>query len=157
MSVHLSSVRLLRTPWTAAYQAPPPMGFSRQEYWSGVPLPSPIHPWSSPLKAFALEVALVVKNPPANAGDATVDLIPGLGRYPGKRKWQPTPVFLPRETQGQRSLGSHRPGCHKESDMTKRHATHTHAAWVAIGSWFLDMSRPYSLVTGLQNKVTFPF
>jgi len=28
------------TPWTAAYQAPPPMGFSRQEYWSGVPLPS---------------------------------------------------------------------------------------------------------------------
>ena len=37
----LSSVRLLATPWTAAYQAPPPsMGFSRQEYWSGVPLPS---------------------------------------------------------------------------------------------------------------------
>ena len=31
----------LRTPWTAAYKAPPPMGFSRQEYWSGVPLPSP--------------------------------------------------------------------------------------------------------------------
>ena len=31
------------TPWTAAYQAPPSMGFSRQEYWSGVPLPSPIH------------------------------------------------------------------------------------------------------------------
>ena len=37
----LSHVRLLATPWTAAYQAPPPMGFSRQEYWSGVPLPSP--------------------------------------------------------------------------------------------------------------------
>ena len=37
----LSRVRLLATPWTAAYQAPPPMGFSRQEYWSGVPLPSP--------------------------------------------------------------------------------------------------------------------
>ena len=36
----LSRVRLLATPWTAAYQAPPPMGFSRQEYWSGVPLPS---------------------------------------------------------------------------------------------------------------------
>ena len=33
----LSRVRLLATPWTAAYQAPPPMGFSRQEYWSGVP------------------------------------------------------------------------------------------------------------------------
>ena len=38
----LSRVRLLVTPWTAAYQAPPSMGFSRQEYWSGVPLPSPI-------------------------------------------------------------------------------------------------------------------
>ena len=36
----LSRVRLLATPWTTAYQAPPPMGFSRQEYWSGVPLPS---------------------------------------------------------------------------------------------------------------------
>ena len=37
----LSRVRLLETPWTAAHQAPPSMGFSRQEYWSGVPLPSP--------------------------------------------------------------------------------------------------------------------
>ena len=37
----LSCLRLLATPWTAAYQAPPSMGFSRQEYWSGVPLPSP--------------------------------------------------------------------------------------------------------------------
>ena len=36
----LSCVWLLATPWTAAYQAPPSMGFSRQEYWSGVPLPS---------------------------------------------------------------------------------------------------------------------
>ena len=35
----LSRVRLFATPWTAAYQAPPPMGFSRQEDWSGVPLP----------------------------------------------------------------------------------------------------------------------
>ena len=37
----LSCVRLLVTPWTVAYQDPPSMGFSRQEYWSGVPLPSP--------------------------------------------------------------------------------------------------------------------
>ena len=37
----LSRVWLLATPWTAAYQAPPSMGFSRQESWSGVPLPSP--------------------------------------------------------------------------------------------------------------------
>ena len=38
----LSHVRVLVTPWTAAYQAPPTMEVSRQEYWSGVPLPSPI-------------------------------------------------------------------------------------------------------------------
>ena len=37
----LSCVRLLAIPWTAAHQALPSMGFSRQEYWSGVPLPSP--------------------------------------------------------------------------------------------------------------------
>ena len=37
----LSCVRLFATPWTATYQAPLFMGFSRQEYWSGVPLPSP--------------------------------------------------------------------------------------------------------------------
>ena len=37
----LSRIQLLATPWTAAYQAPPSMGFFRQEYWSGVPLPSP--------------------------------------------------------------------------------------------------------------------
>ena len=36
----LSRVRLLATPWTAAYQAPPSMGFAGQEYWSGLPLPS---------------------------------------------------------------------------------------------------------------------
>ena len=38
----LSRVRLFETPWTAAHQAPPSMGFSRQEYWSGVPSPSPL-------------------------------------------------------------------------------------------------------------------
>ena len=39
----ISRVRLLATTWTRAYQAPPAMGFSRQEYWSGVPLPSPTY------------------------------------------------------------------------------------------------------------------
>ena len=44
----LSGVQLLATPWTAAYQAPLSMGFSRQEYWSGVPLPSLIYMYSLP-------------------------------------------------------------------------------------------------------------
>ena len=37
----LSRVRLFATPWTVAHQGPPSMGFSRQEYWSGLPFPSP--------------------------------------------------------------------------------------------------------------------
>ena len=41
----LNCVRLLATPWTAAYQAPSSIGFSRQEYWSGLPLPSPSLNW----------------------------------------------------------------------------------------------------------------
>ena len=40
---HFSRVRLCMTPWTAAYQAPPSLGFSRQEHWSGLPFPSPMH------------------------------------------------------------------------------------------------------------------
>ena len=65
-----SRVRLLVTPRTAAYQAPLSMGFSRQEYWSGLPLPSPrdllnpgIKPWSPALQADS-SVAQMVKNPP---------------------------------------------------------------------------------------------
>ena len=57
----LSRVRLSATPWTVAYQAPPSMGFSRQEHWSGLPFPSPgdlhnpgIKPGSPALKADAL-------------------------------------------------------------------------------------------------------
>ena len=49
----LSHVRLLATPWTAAYQASPSMGFSRQEYWSGLSLPSPYDTWSTS-KCYAL-------------------------------------------------------------------------------------------------------
>ena len=51
----LSRVRLLVTPWTAAHQAPPSMGFSRQEYWSGVPLPSPAKARGSPNQLYFTE------------------------------------------------------------------------------------------------------
>ena len=40
---HFSRVQLLATPWTAAHQAPLSLGFSRQEHWSGLPFPSPMH------------------------------------------------------------------------------------------------------------------
>ena len=57
----LSRTRLFANPWTVAYWAPPSMGFSRQEYWSGLPFPSlrnipdpGIEPWSPALLADAL-------------------------------------------------------------------------------------------------------
>ena len=53
-----SRVRLLATPWTAAYQATTPsMGFSRQEYWSGVPLPSPMNVSALGFSAILINVA----------------------------------------------------------------------------------------------------
>ena len=47
---------------------------------------------------------LAVKNPPANAGDMRLGLDPWIGKMPWKRAWQPTPVVLPGESHGQRSL-----------------------------------------------------
>ena len=49
----------------------------------------------------------VITNLPANAGDA--DLIPGLGRFPWRRKWQTTPGFLPGKSHGRRSLAGYSP------------------------------------------------
>ena len=64
----------------------------------------------------------MVKNLPANAGG--MGSIPGLGRFPWRRKWQPTPVLLPAEFHAQRILVGYSPwGC-KESDMTEP-LTHT--------------------------------
>ena len=58
----LRCVRLLATPWTAAYQAPPSMGFSRQEYWKiGVPLPSPKYCYDQVKKFYQREIMIVGK------------------------------------------------------------------------------------------------
>ena len=89
----LSRVHLLVNPGTAAHQAPPSMGFSRQEYWSGMPFPSPgdvpnpgIESRSPTLQADALPSEQPGKpdgkEPPFNAEDP--GLIPGLGRSPGE-------------------------------------------------------------------------
>ena len=56
----LSRVWLLATPWTAAYQAPPSMGFSRQKYWSGVPLPSPSFRYGEALLALCQEYFFLI-------------------------------------------------------------------------------------------------
>ena len=59
---------LLATPWTAAYQALPSMGFSRQEYWSGVPLPSPqLLEWI-PKAEFSREIVSIISSEGKGAG-----------------------------------------------------------------------------------------
>ena len=64
-------------------------------------------------------MALVVKNPPANAGDVRdVGSVPGSGRSPRGGHGNPTPVFLPGESHGQRSLAGG-PWARKESDTTE--------------------------------------
>ena len=81
----LSCVRLLATPWTAAHQTPPSMRFSRQDYWIGVPLPSPFPRWLSG------------KESTCNSRDANQEI-------PRRRQWHPTPVPLPGKSHGWRSL-----------------------------------------------------
>ena len=78
---------------------------------------------------------LVVKNPPANAGDIRdVGLIPGWGRFPWMKKWQPTPVFWPEKFHGQRSLAGYSPWGLRELDMTEGLTTHTREqAWGGVG------------------------
>ena len=66
--------------------------------------------WCGYHLSWASQVALVVKNPRANAGDIRgVGSMPGWGRCPGGRAWQPTSVFFPGESHGQRSLVGHSP------------------------------------------------
>ena len=92
----LSHVRLLVTPWTAAYQASPSMGFSRQECWSGVPLPSPHKSWISTILKLT---ATWISKYPFLHGDTLVSkqcrrpvFNLWVGKIPWKREWLPTPV-----------------------------------------------------------------
>ena len=87
----ISRVQFLATPWTAAYQAPPPMEFSRQECWSRVPFPSPgdvldpgIEPWSSALQGDTLPSEPPGK--PKNTGVVAYSFPRGFSR-PRDRTW----------------------------------------------------------------------
>ena len=82
------------------------------------------------MHGYASQVALVVKNLPANAGDVRLGFNPCVGKIPWRRAWQPTPVFLPGESHGQRSLVATVYWVVKSqtqrSNLTGRHATHTY-------------------------------
>ena len=125
----LSCVWLLATPWTAAHQAPLSMGFSRQEYWSGAPLPSPTtKPRCQQICSHGLQSILgllwgfpgsaVVKNQPCQCRSCRRQ---GFDPWVGKN-----PVFLPGEFHGQRSLAGYTPWGHKQLDVTKT-TEHVHA------------------------------
>ena len=112
----LSRVRLLVTPWTAAYQAPPSMGFSRQEYWNGVPLPSPILRLPTPV-FLGFPCGSAGKESAYNAED--LGLIPGLGRSPGGRHGNPLQYSCLENPHEQRNLAGYSPWGHKELDTTE--------------------------------------
>ena len=57
---------------------------------------------------------------PANAGDTRHRFDPWVRKIPWRRQWHPTPIFLPGESHGQRSLVGYSPWAHKESDMTEQ-------------------------------------
>ena len=61
----------------------------------------------------------MVKNLPASAGDVRDGFSPWVGKIPWSGAWQPTPVFLPGESHGQRSLAGYSPWGHKELDTTE--------------------------------------
>ena len=115
----LSRVRLFTTPWTAAHQAPPSLGFSRQEYWSGVPLPSPepLQPNLTPLytmfdpsslwpnsRTFSKSFQIVLPFPPkicyttrrhlSPCCPGTVSYLPGWAPRSTTKVSAPVPSFL---------------------------------------------------------------
>ena len=70
-----------------------------------------------------------VNNPPASAGDMRCRFDPQVRKIPWRRAWQPTPVFLPGESHGQRSLAGYSPWGRKQSDMTEL-TEHTHGIFL---------------------------
>ena len=84
-------------------------------------------------------VVQMVKNPPANAGDARLGFHPWVRKTPWSRKWQPAPEFLPRKFHRQRSLADYSPWGHKESDRTEYSAQGVWAVpwitWPCVRLW----------------------
>ena len=110
----------LLTLWTVARQTPLSMEFSQQEYRSGLPSP-PLG--DLPSGFFTTSITWVMGLPDSSDGKGfysagNSSLILGLGRFPLRREWQPTPVFLPGELHGQRSLAGYSLWYRKETDMT---------------------------------------
>ena len=127
----VSHVQLFATPWTVAYQSLPSMGFSRQEYWSGLPFSSPgdlpnpgIEPRFPASHVDSLPIELSGKPPfclnsslsgisAALLAFAQVSFLGIILPYTvfRRRQWQPTPVLLPGKSHGWKSLVGCSPWC----------------------------------------------
>ena len=115
----LSCVQLFSTPWTVAHQAPLSLGFYRREYWSGLPSSQP-------------RVSLIQESHLSFLGllHWQVDFLP-LSSAIWRWQWHPTPVLLPGQSHGQRSLVGCSPRGHWESDTTEW--LHCHFSLSCIG------------------------
>ena len=110
------------------HQAPLSMGFSRQEYWSGLPFPSPGDlPDPGMRTPFTSRPGILKLGQRGWLGWLRICLQskrPGfdlwVGKIPWRRKWHPTPVILPGKSHGQRGLVGYSPQGLKESDTTER-------------------------------------
>ena len=91
----LSPIRLSATPWTAAHHAPPSMGLSRQENWSGVPLPSPNFPLASYFTHGNVYISMSLSRfvPPAPAPAVSVSLFPMSESIPALQIGSSIPTF----------------------------------------------------------------
>ena len=110
---------------------------------------------------WASQVAPVIKNPPANAGNMRRGFDPWVRKIPWRKKWQPTPVFLPGDPRGQRSLVVYSPwgGKRDPHDLGTKHITHNAAAAKSLQSCPtlcdpIDGSPPGSLVPGILQART---
>ena len=124
----------LATPWAVARQAPLSMGFSRQEYWSGLLFPSPGHLPDSGLEHTSS--SLLADSLPTVPSEKTWGFQGSprgkeptcqcrrhkrhrfdhwVRKIPWRRKEQPTPVFLPRKFHGQKRLAGYSPCSHEET------------------------------------------
>ena len=137
-----------RPPWIVAYQAPPSMGFSRQEYWSGLPLPSlqhcPSHLYIY-YPHFGLPRRLSGKESAHQCRRCRFNL--QVGKIPWRRKCQPTAVIWARESHGRTSLVGHSTwGCKESATLwaTEHASTYPHFTKEKPKSWRDAMIWPSS-------------
>ena len=114
---HFGRVRLFVTLWTVAHQASLSMQFSRKEYWNEMPLTSPGHLPDAGNQPMSLTSPTLPDDFFTTSANWEAEMLHSHSKL-WRWKWQPTPVFLPGQPHGQRSLTCYSPWGRKESDMT---------------------------------------